>query len=155
MACFWKSSTYWAYVDAWFLLKIRRLKGYFSLLSTQRASTQRALDCNLKISQKVYFFCAALYWKPLVTPVELDPAGFTAFGRVARETPASLGSCVFDVFPRFWWFVCAPSLWAEILITGLNVLSPFPHEYAGHTCSMYTTLFTCIFKMAILCSRLA
>ena len=30
--------------------------------------------------------------KPLVTPIELDPAGFTAFGRVARETPASLGT---------------------------------------------------------------
>ena len=29
--------------------------------------------------------------KPLVTAVELDPQGYTAFGRVARETPASLG----------------------------------------------------------------
>ena len=28
--------------------------------------------------------------KPLVTPVEFDPNGYTPFGRVAREAPAPL-----------------------------------------------------------------
>ena len=28
--------------------------------------------------------------KPLVTAIEYDPAGYTAFGRVARESPAPL-----------------------------------------------------------------
>ena len=39
--------------------------------------------------------------KPLVTAVELDPQGYTAFGRVARETPASLGLFANQFFNLF------------------------------------------------------
>ena len=39
--------------------------------------------------------------KPLVTAVELDPQGYTAFGRVARETPASLGLFANQIFIFF------------------------------------------------------
>ena len=40
--------------------------------------------------------------KPLVTAVELDPQGYTAFGRVARETPASLGLFANQFFNFFF-----------------------------------------------------
>jgi ankyrin repeat protein len=39
--------------------------------------------------------------KPLVTAVELDPQGYTAFGRVARETPASLVKSTLEILKEF------------------------------------------------------
>ena len=39
--------------------------------------------------------------KPMVTANEFDPAGYTVFGRVARESPAPLVRATLDTLKKF------------------------------------------------------
>ena len=62
--------------------------------------------------------------KPLVTAVELDPQGYTAFGRVARETPASLG-----LFANHFLYLSQLTIEFEFVNGSIFILkTPFNHH---------------------------